>query len=148
MKKRQHLLPCGRVIYFKEYTHTDISKTKPVYNAIIKHKKEFRKLADPDIVGRKLKPWSQNVYSKFATMLTKHLADRLLDGDRITTTDDHVWMVAVTGDGGKKHSNWHSDGKQYGVVIRGIKSKFGVRLSGKRRRQLEQLIKGGKTYHV
>lgn len=148
MKKRQHLLRCGRVIYFNEFTHTDIAEVKSVHDAIIKHKKEFKKLSDPNSVGRKLKPWSKNVYSKFVTLLTEHLVDRLLQGDRITTLNDHAWMVAVTGDGGKKHSNWHSDGKQYGVVIKGIKSKFGVRLSRKRRKQLETLIKEGKTYHV
>lgn len=148
MKKRQHLLRCGRVIYYSEFTHTDVSNTKPVYNNIIKYKSEFKKLFDPDITGRKLKPWTQGVYSKFVTILVKHLADRLLEGDRLTTLNNHSWMVAVTGDGGKKHSNWHSDGKQYGVVIKGIKSKFGVRLSRKRRKQLETLIKEGKTYHV
>jgi len=148
MKKRQHLLRCGRVIYFNEFTHTDIAETKPVYDAIIKHRKEFKKLSDPDIAGRKPKLWSRNVYSKFVTMLTEHLVDRLLQGDRITTLNDNTWMVAVTGDGGKRHSNWHTDGKQYGVVIKGIKSKFGVRLSRRRRKELETLIKQGKTYHV
>lgn len=148
MKKRQHILPCGRVIYYKETTPKDIGKVDSMVNLLNKYRKELEKISPYNNAGRRRVVWSQKAYNQFCGILTNALAECLINGDRVQTLDEHVWMIAGNTKPSKKHANWHTDGVQYGIVIKGIKSNFGVRLSRKNRKELQARIMSGQNYHI
>jgi hypothetical protein len=148
MKKRQHVLPCGRVVYYRETTPQDIGKTKSMVDMLNKNRKELEKMYPYNNAGRNRKRWAGMVYGKFCKMLTTHLSDCLINGDRVETFYGHKWMIASDTEPNKRHANWHSDGKKYSVVINGIKGNFGVRLSRRKRKELQARIMSGQHYHI
>jgi hypothetical protein len=148
MKKRQHVLPCGRVIYYKETTPKDIGTGKAMVALLNENRKELDKLYSYYNAGRNKVKWSGLVYGKFCEVLTDHLIDCMMNGDRVETLDGHKWMIAGNKKLNTRHANWHSDGISYGVVITGIKGNFGVRLSTKKRKELQSRIMSGQNYHI
>lgn len=148
MKKRQHVLRCGRVVYYEETTPKDIALKKPVFRMLNENREELDKLYSFYNTGRNKKKWAGLVYGKFCQLLTTHLSDCLINGDRIETSKAHKWMIAGDTKPNNRHANWHSDGKKYSVVITGIKSNFGVRLSRKKRKELQSRIMAGQNYHT
>jgi hypothetical protein len=149
MKQRQRVLPCGRVIYFEETTPRDIGTHETMSKRLLAAKRHLESLRSFDSSGRKKKRWSGEVYNRFTTFLVDHLVERLLAGDRVNTFEGHTWMIADKLWKGKKdrYPNWHTDGKNYGVVIKGLKGKFGIRLSRAKRKELKERINGGQNYH-
>lgn len=149
-RSRQFLLPCGRVIFFKETTPKDIGAKKSVMNLLVAHRGELDKLVSWKGHGRNKNRWAPEVFNKFSTILSDMLTERLLNGDRITTLDNHMWMIAGVEQERKKerYLNWHTDGKTYSVIIRGLNGRFGIRMSRARRRQLKDHINSGQKYHV
>ena len=145
MKTRQHMLPCGRVIFYKEYTPADIGEQLNVY--LFKHRKALDALSSLRDSGNSRVRWAKNVYNKFSTILTEHLVNHMLEGDRITTLQNHTWMIAGT-NRDTKHVNWHSDGITYNIVIKGLKGKFGIRMNRTKRRELQSRIISGQAYHI
>lgn len=148
MKKKQHLLKCGRVIYYNETTPKDIVYKKSTVDFLNKHRKELEQLFKYDHAGRGRVRWAKLVYDRFCTFLSDYLADSLINGDRIETFNGHKWMIAGDDNPNSRHSNWHTNGVKYGVVISGIKSKFGIRLSRKKRKELQSRIMSGQNYHT
>lgn len=147
MKKRQRILPCGRVVYFEETYPQDIANSKSISRALLASRKKLDALVSFKSAGKRNKQWVPRVYNKFTTFLVEHLLERLLEGDRIFTYKGNVWMISGRGDGGK-YVNWHSDGKSYGIVIKGINSKFGIRMSRAKRKELKERILNGQNYHA
>jgi hypothetical protein len=145
MKKRQHLLPCGRVIYYSEFTPVDIGRGNVVY--LNRHRKALNALYPFENSGRKKLRWSGEVFNKFSTILTEHLTNCMLEGDRITTNGNHTWMIAGT-TRETKHVNWHSDGVTFNIVIKGLKGKFGIRMNRTKRKELQKRIMSGQNYHL
>lgn len=148
MKKRQHVLPCGRVVYYNETTPHDIGTKKGMVTLLNNNRKELEKIYPFNNAGRRKIRWAGMAYNKFCQTLAEYLAECLLNGDRLETIQGHKWMIAGNSRPNARHSNWHSDGLQYGVVIDGIKGNFGVRLSKKRRKELQSKIMSGQNYHI
>jgi hypothetical protein len=147
MKKRQRVLTCGRVIYFKETTPRDIGLKKSMKKRLLANRKLLESLVPFENAGRRNNEWVSRVYNKFTTVLTELLVERLLSGDRIETLDGHVWMIASIGES-KRHVNWHTDGHSYAVEIKGLKGNFGITLSRKMKAELRKRITSGQNYHI
>jgi hypothetical protein len=148
MKNRQHVLPCGRVVYYKETTPKDIGTSKKMVKLLNENRKELEKIYAYNNAGRHRTRWAGYVYNKFCKILATHLSDCLINGDRVETSKGHKWMIAGDTKPNNRHANWHSDGKKYSVVISGIKGNFGVRLSRKKRKELQARIMSGQNYHI
>lgn len=144
MKKKQHVLPCGRVIYYREYTPKDIGES--MRTVILSHKKKLSTLFSSTHIPNRL--WVPRLYSKFTSVLIGHLLECLMNGDRVGTLKDHQWMIAGRQIPNNKHLNWHTNGLSYGIHIKNLKGNFGVRMSRKARKALRQKIDSGFKYHV
>jgi hypothetical protein len=145
MKKRQFVLPCGRVVFQRIHTAKDIGLAPLVSRTLLAHKQELSKLSNPDNVGRKNKEWCESVFSKFANILLKKTVDNLMNSNRIQTAPHRFWVIGNVGDRG--HVNWETDGNTYAVTVHGMKTGHRIMLSGKRRRELRKRILEGQSFH-
>lgn len=145
MKTRQFVLPCGRVVFQKIQTAGDIGLAPIIAKTLLANKKELKKLANPDNVGRKNKQWCQQVYSKFTSILLRKMIDNLMEANRIQTAPYRFWVIGSVGDRG--HLNWETGGRTFAVTIHGMKTNHRVMLSTRRRRELRKRILQGQSFH-
>lgn len=147
MKKRQHILPCGRVMIFKEFSPRDLARKAKIKNVLLSKAKELDVFSSYNTAGRKRSVWCGNTYNKFVSLLTEKLADHLLNSDRIETSPGRYWMIAGVGES-SKHMNWHSDGVMYGIRITGMPGNYRVLLSHRRAMELKGKIMNGQKFHT
>lgn len=143
MKRRQHMLKCGRVIYYKEYTPKDIGHS--MKSTLMKHRKTLSSVLFK--TRGRVENFPKDAYQEFATYLNEFLFENLMDGNRIETQKGRMWMIAGKDIPNNKHINWHTDGLSYGIYIKGLLGSYGIRMTGRARRQLRKKIEGGFTYH-
>ena len=146
MKKKQHLLPCGRVIFYMRHRIEDIGITPRVMKVMLDNKAEFRKIANPDHYGRKRKMWSAKAYKKFTMLLIKRLMDHLMDSDRVESPTGRFWQIG--GHVSNKYVNWNTDGLRYTVRITGLEMNHAIKLSYERKKELIRRIESGQSFHT
>jgi len=142
MKRRQNILPCGRVYFFTEMGPRDLALKKRIKTTLMREKEEFNKFSSYEHAGRKRSVWCKNTYNKFVSLLTDHL----MNSDRLETKPGRYWAIGSRGES-PKHMNWHSDGKTFGVAIQGIPGQYRILLSRKRGKELQKRIVGGQKFH-
>jgi hypothetical protein len=145
VKKRQFVLPCGRIIFQRIHTAGDIGLAPVISRTLLANKDELRKLANPDNVGRKNKQWCEQVYSKFTSILLRKMMDNLMESNRIQTAPYRFWVIGNVGDRG--HVNWETDGNTYAVTVHGMKTEHRIMLSQRRRSELRKRILQGQAFH-
>lgn len=128
-----------------EHRIEDIGITPRVMKILLENKKELIKLANPDNYGRKKKLWCGKTYGKFATILTRKMADHLVNSDRIESPSGRFWQI--TGTQSKKFVNWHTDGLSFSIKITGLPGNYGIKMSGKRKKEMKERIESGQAYH-
>lgn len=148
MKDRQHILPCGRVMFFREYTPRDFALYKTVEEAFFSEKKAWNKFSSYAHAGRRKKIWVQNTYNKFVTLLVAKLVSHLMESDRVKTAEGRYWIIRTVSLDSDKHLNWHTDGAVMGVKISGISGDYRILLSRKRGKELKERIEKGQKFHV
>lgn len=148
MKNRQHILPCGRVIFFKEVNPRDVARYKRVERMMLANAKELDKFSSYNTAGRKRSVWCKNTYNKFITMLTTKLVDHLMNSDRIETKPGRFWAIAAKTHDFHKFVNFHTDGAMYATAIVGMKGDYRILLSQRRRKELRERIEGGQQFHT
>lgn len=145
MKKRQYILPCGRVVFQKISNAKDIGWRDDVRRTLLAHKDELSKLSNPNNCGRKRKEWCENVYNKFVSILMRKLMDNLMESNRVQTQPFRFWVIGSVGDRG--HVNWETNGNTYAVKVEGLKTDYKIMLSRKRRSELRKRILNGQAFH-
>jgi hypothetical protein len=148
MKNRQHILPCGRVIFFKEVNPRDVARYKRVQRMMLDNAKELDKFSSYNTAGRKRSVWYKNTYNKFVTLLTTKLVDHLMEGDRIETKPGRLWAIAGVNADNPKFTNFHTDGMTYATTVIGMNGNYRILLSQKRRKELRNRIDNGQQFHT
>lgn len=148
MKNRQHILPCGRVMTFKEYTPRDFALYKAVEEALLQERKAWDKFSSYFHAGRRKNIWVQNTYNKFVTLLVAKLVNHLMESDRVKTAEGRYWIIRTVQLESDKHLNWNTDGAVMGVKISGIPGDYRILLSHKRGKELKERIDKGQKFHV
>jgi hypothetical protein len=146
MRKLQHMLPCGRVIFYKEVTIDDVFNNAETRNILIENKSELVKFVSFESAGKNNKTWVKKTYRKFVTLLLDKMVNHLMNSDRIETESGNYWLIG--GRRSKKFVNWHSDGNSYGIRLVGIPQTHGIRMNAKRRKELRKRVESGQTFHI
>jgi nitrous oxidase accessory protein NosD len=146
MKKLQHALPCGRVIFYHEANIEDMSDNADLRKILLENRPELEKMVSWHVAGKNRKTWSRRTYSKFVNLLLEKLVDHLMKSDRIETEPGRYWIIG--GKQSKKFVNWHTEGNSFGIRITGIPETHGIRMNRKRRNELRSRIEQGQSFHI
>jgi hypothetical protein len=139
------ILPCGRVLRYKSVLPWELSNS--TIRAVIRNNKcEFRKVVNPEVVGRKRREWADRVYARIAGIISEKIVDNLMESNRIETAPGRYW--AIVGRQSTKYVNWHTDGNAYSLRIVGLNVPYGVNLSKPRKLELKKRIESGQKFHI
>ena len=145
MRKRQYILPCGRVVFVKEFTTVDLAKRKSVRNHLLKRKDVLDSFQSFYQSGRNKQRWVEELLSKFSGVATKVLVDELMQGNRVETFNGHRWVIGRCGP--SKHMRWETNGIEYGIKVENMTTRYRIRMAGRRRAELKKRILGGQSFH-
>lgn len=145
VKKEWVLRESGGVIKINEYRIHDVVDAEGIRKRI--NKEELKKYRNPDNFGRKLTPIAQRLGTEIVRIFFDYLTRRLLESDRFVFPGGSIY-IGVIDRYNKKHLNFHTSGKTYGIVLDiGEPHPYIIRMIRPRRCELARRIKEGQKFY-